>query len=79
MFKFRYATTLSKKQNAVIIRSKKPQLETLKCIIDALFEDGNNFGFGICIRNSQGVMVQARTGWFIGTPSPSEAETRGTL
>ncbi|GAU13306.1 hypothetical protein TSUD_42600 [Trifolium subterraneum] len=64
----------ARQQNSVGLHRRKPVTGSLKCNIEAaLFKDDNSFGCGICMcDDEQGVMVEARSAWFRGTPTPTQ-------
>lgn len=56
---------------------KKPSFGYLKCNVDAtIFNQDQQFGNGMCIRDHNGQFIQAKT-WFQGVSDPTIAEACG--
>ncbi|CAN1751886.1 hypothetical protein LINPERHAP1_LOCUS4492 [Linum perenne] len=52
-----------------------PQQGTLKCNVDAAFQESEGqWGWGIAIRNHPGSLLSHRTGWMRGVPEVREGE-----
>lgn len=53
------------------IHWQPPEEDCVKCNIDAaIFGEQRCFGFGMCVRNSQGHFIKVLTKWYEGTPPP---------
>jgi ribonuclease HI len=58
----------------------KPPEGTIKCNVDAAsFNNNSIMGYGICFRNSSGVLIIGKSGYYYASTTVLEAETIGLL
>ena len=74
----RQQATPEDSNNNTQIRWLPPMEGEVKCNVDAaLFKEQNCFGVGMCLRDSRGHFMKAKTRRFHGVPLPYEAEACG--